>query len=697
MNFFFEPEVIAVVGATPDITKGGYAILKNLLTSFEGKICPINPRYKEIEGLTSYSHVSDVSGPVDLAIIMVPAPMVPDVLEDCVAKGVPGAIITSGGFAEIGGEGRKLQEHIKNISKNKGIRLWGPNCMGLVDGVKNHNFSLVDPTAMAEGFTPGSVSLIVQSGMLSASFLIDVMSHGIMGISKVCSIGNKVDVDECDLLEYFLEDRDTRVIGLYVEALPDGRRFVNLARGGEKPVVILKGGKSKKGAEAALSHTASLAGNNRVISGALAQAGIIEAKDFKQLMDLCRTLAAFPPPQRPEKTGRTAILFVSGGAGIVATDFMEEMDLPIAKFSHETIEVFQSLYPTWMPVDNPADLFPAIQVHGSDKVFKEATEAVLKDPGVDAILLQSFAGYRRFKYDPLMIADLAKGSDKPILFWLLGKMDDAFEFQQQAHSYGFPVFRELYRTTECLAALFKWRKAPELISETRRAETETFLLEEWKDILTHFEGSLDEHLSKSIISQYGIPTVGEIVTRDINEADKAFRQIGFPLVLKGLAPGSIHKTEHGLVHLNINNVHDARSIFDSLMNTMKGNGEVLIQKYIPESLEIIIGFIRDPQFGPCVMCGLGGIMAEVFGDVAFAIAPLTQYDALNCINRLQGQKLLDGFRGTPPVDRDNLARLLIALGEIGCTHERIKEIDINPLIVRGKEATAVDATIILGD
>jgi len=694
MNFFFEPEGIAVVGASPDNTKGGYAILKNLLTSYRGDIYPINPRYTEIEGLPSYPLVSAVPGRVDLAIIMVPAPMVPEVLKDCVAKGVPGAIITSGGFAEIGGEGRVLQDTIRNIAKDTGIRLWGPNCMGLVDGVKNHNFSLVDPTAVAEGFMPGTVSLIVQSGMLSASFLIDIMSHGIMGISKVCSVGNKVDVDECDLLEYFFSDPDTRVIGLYVEAIPDGRRFANIVRQGNKPVVILKGGKSKRGAEAALSHTASLSGNHRLIRDVMAQVGVVEATDFKQLMDLCRTLAAYPP-RSPEQTGRTAILFVSGGAGIVATDFMEDLNIPLAEFSHETREVLQSLYPSWMPVDNPADLFPAIQTHGSDRVFREVTEAVLRDPNVDAILLQSFAGYRRFKYDPAMIADLADGIDKPVLFWLLGKMDESLAFQEKAQSFGFPVFRELYRTVECLSSLFHRRTSVLPTIESSKARVHISLAEEQRNLLGNYTGSLDEHLSKSILAAYGIPTVEEMVVTRREEAQKAIHAIGCPLVLKGLHPGVIHKTEHGLICLNVENNEDAVDSFENLMEKMNKDGNVLIQKYIKGSLELIVGFIRDPQFGPCVMCGIGGIMAEVFNDVAFAMAPLTRNDALHCISRLQGQKLLNGFRGTPPVDRDSLAGILISVGEVGCAHKRIQEIDINPLVICEGEATAVDATIVL--
>ena len=267
-TFFFNPQSIAVVGATPKVFKGGYAILRNLLSSFKGRIYPINPQYEDIEGLRCFPSIAAIDDPIDLAILFIAAPMVPDTLEQCAGKGVRGILIESGGFAETDEKGRNLQQGISEFVARTGIRVWGPNCMGLVDGIRGHIFSFTDPKVLPTCLLPGPVSLIVQSGMLSAGFVVDILTHGITGFSKVCSIGNKADIDESDVLSYLLEDPDTRCVGLYLESFVDGRRFMDLCRNSDKPVIVLKGGKSRKGAQAAISHTASLAGNYRVASGA---------------------------------------------------------------------------------------------------------------------------------------------------------------------------------------------------------------------------------------------------------------------------------------------------------------------------------------------------------------------------------------------------------------------------------------------
>ena len=306
MDFFFAPRGVAVIGATPNPLKGGNAILKNLLSGYRGGVYPVNPRYLQIEGLPCYPSISSVSDPLDLAIIFIPAPLVPASVEECAARGVAGVMIESSGFAETGAEGSQYQSELRKMAAAKRIRIWGPNCMGLVDVKHDRIFSFMDPRARQREWIPGDVSLVVQSGLLSATFLFDIMSHGLMGVSKVCSVGNKVDVNECDLLEYFIGDPDTRVIGFYLESFADGRRFLEIRRRCTKPIVILKGGRTRKGADAALSHTASLAGNHRIISGALAQSGIIEVRDFRQLTDVCRTLAMTAPPDAPGN--RVAVL-----------------------------------------------------------------------------------------------------------------------------------------------------------------------------------------------------------------------------------------------------------------------------------------------------------------------------------------------------------------------------------------------------
>ncbi len=695
IDFFLNPQGIAVVGATPNPLKGGNAILKNILLGYRGGIFPVNPKYGQIEGLACYPSVSAIPDPVDLAVVFVPAPLVPAVVEDCVKKGVRGVMIESGGFAEAGPEGERLQQTLTAIAARTGIRLWGPNCMGLVDVVHRHIFSFMDPRAQEqEEFIPGTVSLVVQSGMLSAIFLIDIMSNATMGVSKVCSLGNKVDVNECDILEYFLDDPDTEAIGLYLESFSDGRRFLDLCRRSEKPIVVLKGGRSRQGAEAARSHTAALAGNQRIIAGVLAQVGVTEAHDFKQMMDLCRSFALTKPIR--DASGRVAVLTMSGGAGIVATDFIAEQGLTMADLSASTKGFLAGLFPKWMPVTNPIDLWPAVerQIGADVDVFRLSLEAILGDPGVDAVFLHVFISNPRSRVNLSELAARIRGAGKPVIAWIIGRRDDTYAFQKEALAHGIPAFTEISRAAECLGAVLGQRRRPEPVSaENKDDPTMPADLDEH---LASASGPLDEHLSKAVLRAYGIPAVPEEIATDAAHAEAVSAALGYPVVMKGLLPGGIHKTELGIVRLGIPDGRTARGTFDSLMEKMDGRGRILIQKQMPGKVELILGLLRDPQFGPCVMIGLGGVMAELFEDAVFAAAPLTHREALKLIDRIRGQKMLDGFRGAPPVPRDEIARILIALGEIGLHRPRISEIDINPLIVGEDGAAAVDATIILG-
>ncbi|MCX7635862.1 MAG: CoA-binding protein, partial [Syntrophales bacterium] len=408
-------------------------------------------------GLPCYPAVDDIGGPVDMAICFVPARDVPSAVEARAAKGIKGVMIESGGFAETGADGVALQQRLVAIRNATGIRLWGPNCMGLVDAVHGHVFSFMDPTAFQDGLLiPGQVSLIVQSGMLSAGFLVDIMTHGVMGISKVCSVGNKIDVDECDLLPWLLADEHTAVVGLYLESLLKGRTFLHVCREARKPIVVLMGGRSRAGAQAAMSHTASLAGNSAVISGALAQAGVWEARDFHQLMDLCRTLA-LRRNQQEIKRGRMAILTFSGGAGIVSSDFLEEAGLPIATLTEATKANLGKLFPAWMPVHNPVDLWPAMERHASGEVnvLSRAVAAVLADPGVDGVFVHVFVGNFRIHVDIDELAHLSRTAGKPLFVWLLGRREHVFMFQNKARDAGIATFREIGRAVECIKAFFK--------------------------------------------------------------------------------------------------------------------------------------------------------------------------------------------------------------------------------------------------
>ncbi|MCP4346643.1 MAG: acetate--CoA ligase family protein [Desulfobacterales bacterium] len=690
MEFFFRPNGIAVIGATTNPVKGGNILLRNLADGFKGGIYPVNPRYSEIEGLSCYSSVKQVPDPVDLAIVFIPAETAPGVIRECADRGIKGVMIESGGFAETGKHGAALQEAMMQVARETGIRLWGPNCMGLVDVANRYVFSFVTRSIWHKNFIPGKVSLIVQSGMLSGVFLIDAMTHGTLDISKVCSIGNKMDVDECDILEYMIDDDNTGVIGLYVESINNGRRFAELCRRSQKPVVVLKGGKSVKGAEAAMSHTASLAGNGAVVSGVLAQVGATEATDFKQMMDICRSSAMFP---KVPGSGRVAVITYSGGSGIVSSDFIELMGLELAELSQETKDVMKRVYPEWMPVSNPLDLWPAVERNGAEESYGTAVRAVCDDPNADAILIHMFVGGFALRTDISPLAETARAAGKPIFCWLMGDHDEARNFIIHAHSAGVPVFGELYRAVECMAAVFELKKHIEQREPFKPSETRELAA----DLIRGKQGDLDEHLSKNILKAYGIPVTDERIVSSGEEARETAFDFGFPVVMKGLAPGIIHKSELGLVLLKIKSAEEAGLCFDSLDKAMSGRGKVLIQKQMHGDPELIVGLIRDPQFGPCVMCGLGGVLTEIMGEALFAVAPLNRSEALSLIGRLKAQKLLDGFRGSLPVDREALAQILISIGELGLAHPQIREIDINPLVITEGKPVAVDASIILDD
>ncbi|ACN13652.1 SucC3 [Desulforapulum autotrophicum HRM2] len=695
MEFFFKPRGIAVVGATPSPGKGGNLIIKNMLNGYDGKIYPVNPRYEQIEGLTCYRDVSDVPDPVDLAVVFVSSSLVVPTIQACAHRGIAGAMIQSAGFSEAGEQGRKLQDQLVRIASETGIRLWGPNCMGLVDAVNKRVFSTVETVIWDAGMTPGNVSLIVQSGMLAGAFLIDVMTRGGIGISKSCSIGNKMDVDESDILEYLMADDDTAVIGLYLESIVDGPRFMDLCRKSTKPIVLLKGGRSEKGARAAMSHTASLAGNGAVVSGALAQCNVVAATDFNQMMDICRTFGAFTA-LKPSRNKRLAVLTYSGGAGIVSTDFFEDAGLELADLSPESCERIQQVFPDWMPAANPVDLWPGVIIHGAKSVYNACLEAVCQDPHVDAVFVHNFVGGFALEPDMDFMVSAAKSVGKPLVCWLTGERHAVHEFQIKAQQLGLPVFREIHRAVECLAAFMEhhpWADVP--VHDTLETLNPDPVPAIMPISLDNQTGVLDENRSKAILKARGIPVVNETMALNEREALAAAQSHGFPVVMKGIFRGMVHKTEAGLVRLGVKSAQEVEVVYAELLTAMDGRGTVLVQQQVPQALELIVGMIRDPQFGVCVMCGMGGVLAEVLGDTVFGVAPLTEGEALALIARMKSCKLLDGFRGGVGVDRRALAQILVRVGQLGLENKRIREIDINPLIPMDGMPVAVDASIIL--
>jgi acetyltransferase len=697
IDFFFEPNGVAVVGATPERYHGGRHLVTNLTLGYKGPIYPVNPKYDEVLGLKCYPRVSSIEGPLDLVLIFIPAQAVPQVLEDCITKGARGVIIESSGFAEVGPEGKALQDQCLDIARKGRLRIWGPNCMGLIDTSKQYVFSFIIPEAWKEVMNPGHVSLIVQSGLLSAGFITTVMGNKTLGLAKVCSIGNKSDVEETELLEYLLNDPATKVIALYLESFIKGRRFFELATSSDKPIVVLKGGKSSLGAEASASHTASLAGHYDLINGVLRQAGIHQADDFFEMVDIARTLERdfYLHPRRNEKP-RMAILSYSGASGIVTTDYMEKYGLTLARLSPQTRKRLEELSPAWMPVKNPVDYYPAMEKHGPVFAYKHAMEALHDDPETDGLIVHLFAGFGIWALKMKEVLSSIKNLRKPILFWLIGPEKVREPIRLALEEEGWPTFHEIHRTVKVMASLFEndGRRKPLEISspDFQIPRTLTKCIQEadgkGKKVLDEFE-------AKKWLKAMNLKVVKEVAVKSSEEALRAAKKVGYPIVLKGIVEGQVHKTESGLVNLGLQNADQLKSAYRKMLRLKTRPQSFLVQPMLKGDLELIAGVVRDLQFGPAVMLGLGGVQAEVYKDVAFRLAPLNQKGVFSMVSDLRGQALLKGYRGSKPVNMESLANWLIKLGWLALKFEKIQEIDVNPLLIVEGEPVAVDATIVL--
>jgi len=446
MDRFLNPKSIAVIGASEDPRKGGYALVSNLKEKILERLYPVNPSAGEVCGLPAFKSVDDLPERVDLAVIFIRATAVPEAMEACGEKGISRIMIQSAGFAETGPQGLALQEACLRVAGKYEMRVWGPNCMGVVNGSTGLVASFMRPEIWQGHLKAGNVSLIVQSGMLSAGFLVQVLKEGYFGLSKACSIGNRCDVNECDLLEYFAEDPETQVIAMYLESLLDVPRFRRVLSHLEKPVVLLKGGISEEGAQAARSHTGSLAGDGRLVEGFLRQMKIHRATDFLEMMDMARGFSLW---QGRKKGRRVGIVTFSGASGIVASDHLAGLGMTLALLSPETVRTLQTVFPPWMNPQNPVDVWPAIERVGQ-KAFEVAIKAVLADPQVDALYLSLYID-RNILERGVEFLDSLTGANKPTAIWLIGDPQCFRTVRDVVAPFGTPVFTELGRGARVLS------------------------------------------------------------------------------------------------------------------------------------------------------------------------------------------------------------------------------------------------------
>jgi acyl-CoA synthetase (NDP forming) len=440
MDRFINPKSVTVIGASEDRRKGGYALVSNLKERFPERLYPVNPGASEVCGLRAFSGVSDLPETVDLAVIFVPARSVPEVMEACGEKGISRIIIESAGFAEAGPQGVALQEACVVVARRYGMRVWGPNCMGVINGRTGMVASFMKPDIWRGHLKPGNVSLIVQSGMLSAGFLIQILKAGFFGLSKACSIGNRCDVNESDLLEYFAGDPQTEVIAMYLESIIDVLRFRAAISRLRKPVVLLKGGTSAEGARAAQSHTGSLAGDALLTEGFLRQMRIHRATDFFEMVDITRGLSLW---QGRGKGRRIGIVTFSGASGIVASDHFAGLGMTLAPLSPETLRTLKTIFPSWMRPQNPVDMWPAIERVGQ-KAFEIAIKAILADPQVDALYLHLYMDWGILQQGVGFLDNL-RASKKPTAIWIIGEPECFRKIRDLVEPLGTPVFTDLAR------------------------------------------------------------------------------------------------------------------------------------------------------------------------------------------------------------------------------------------------------------
>ncbi|MBU2548974.1 MAG: CoA-binding protein [Proteobacteria bacterium] len=446
MDKFINPESVAVIGVSADPHRLGYSVFSNLKDSFSGRFYPVNPKYDRVDGLPCWPDLASLPETPDLAIVIVPAAAAPAVLEECGRKGITRVQIQSAGFSEVGPAGRAIQDRCDEVAARYGLRIWGPNCMGMVNGQTGLVASFMRPDIWRDKLKPGNVSLIVQSGMLAAGFLMQVLSDGYFGLRVACSIGNRAGVTECDLLEYLVDDPLTEAVGLYLESVADVPRFREAVSRLGRPVVLLKGGTSAEGAKAARSHTASLAGNAELAEGFFRQLGLIRAHDFVEMMDLLKALVLW----RGRKGGRRiAIITGSGAAGIVASDHLSRQGMTLADLSPATVEALKTVYPPWMGPENPLDLFPALGHSGPITVYQTVFKALLEDPGVDGIFMQTFVDARIVKHARKFM-DILQNSSKPVVIWPMGDAAWFKPFRDEVEGLGLPAYPEISR---CISAL----------------------------------------------------------------------------------------------------------------------------------------------------------------------------------------------------------------------------------------------------
>ncbi|MGB9757379.1 MAG: acetate--CoA ligase alpha subunit [Candidatus Bipolaricaulaceae bacterium] len=684
------PRSVAVVGASATPGKLGHALFANVV-GFPGPVYAVNPKYQEIMGRPCVPTISALPEPVDLAVIIIPADEVVKVLRECGEKGIKNAVVISAGFKECGAEGAKREQELVRVAEEYGLNVLGPNALGIISTRAGLN-----ATFAPRGALPGHIAFMSQSGAFCTSVL-DWAWKEKLGFSHFVSLGNKAVLDECDFLQAFAEDPETRVIVAYLEGIRDGPRFMEIAREvtREKPIVVLKAGRAEAGARAVSSHTGTMAGADHAYDAAFRQCGVIRARTVEELFDFAYILARQPLP----KGKRIGIMTNAGGAGVMATDAAEWEGLTVARLSESTVRALASRLPPAAALYNPVDILG----DANAQRYREALELVLSDPGVDMVTaLSAPVAILRFAELAEIVAEAKERFGKPVaVSFMAGELgEEAEEILRRA---GIPSFFDPARAVRALAVLAKYAE----IRTRPRQEPPKFPVdrEKARKILAEARAKGRVRLgleAAEILSAYGIPFAKGGLAENAEEAGRIAQELGTPVALKIVSPEITHKTELGGVRLNVSPKEADRVAWELLNSVHHRFPEaeiegVYVQEMLPPGREVILGMVRDPTFGPLLMFGLGGVYVEVLRDVAFGVAPLSRAEAQELLDLIRGKKILYGVRGQPPVDLPGLLDVILRVGQLAAENPEILELDLNPILCYPERVVAVDLRLTIAE
>ncbi|MFC1533854.1 acetate--CoA ligase family protein [Thermodesulfobacteriota bacterium] len=707
LNRIFRANSVAIVGASRDERKRGFQAIKTLLNEkYEGKIYPVNPRGESVLGLQCYKSVLDIEDQVDLALITTPAQTIPSILKDCGRKGIAGAVIIAGGFGEQGKKGRKLETKIVESAQKSNIRIIGPNTSGMINVLKNMNLVGV------QDVPKGDIALLTQSGNIALHLITEASLKSHKGFSYYVGVGNEADIKFHEYLKFFTKDPDTRTILMYVEGLRDGRRFLQQAykTTEKKPIILLKSGRTETGSQSAGSHTGALAGISEVSKSAFNRAGIITIENADELFPVAETLTCLPPIYN----NRIAILADGGGHATIASDLLTDHNVIIPRLRRKTQARLKKLLPGNASLQNPIDV--AGGADANPAVFADCAEAILDDDRIGGLLIVGlFGGYGiRFAEKLKFIEEdaahqmgkLVKKSGKPIILHSLYNFAKPHSLELLRY-YDIPVYDSLDIACKCIAELSNYghklagphRKASFVFHWERHAK------KEGKEIIesAYREGRriLLEHEGKALLELHQAPVTRDRLAKSASEAVRFARSLGGEVALKIVSPQILHKSDAGGVRLHLSKPNEIRKTYNEIIaNAKKYRKDAdikgcIVSPMAGEGVEVIIGTKIDPQFGPVIMFGVGGILVEVVKDVSFRVLPISRTAPQKMIQEIKSYPILKGVRGGPPVDQQAICKLLLKVSEIIESYPMIQEMDLNPVIAYKEGLTIVDVRIIL--